>query len=323
MSRNPTSALALVASWLIAIPAAAQSGAESTSNSAQRLFEQGLSEMKARNYEAGCPRLAKSHALEPSLGALFTLAECEAAWGKSASALSHYQSFVAALPAMAVERREAFEERRRIATEQISSLGSSVPRLVISVASELPPTLVVKSAGAVVPRQAYGVARPVDPGNYDVTAELDGEVVWQRSVLLQSASEATLEITRSLSTSRVGSKSRSHLPEYLAGGVAVAGFVTGAVAGLLALEQRTVIERHCPARICDPQGRAALGSGRADAWVSTVGTSIGIVGAVTAASILIFSPTDALASSSPSAAAAKPRWAVSSDGRTIAIVSQF
>jgi hypothetical protein len=59
--------------------------------SAEALFDRGLRDMQSGNYDKGCPALAESHRLDPRLGTLFTLAECEAQWGKTGSAVAHYR----------------------------------------------------------------------------------------------------------------------------------------------------------------------------------------------------------------------------------------
>lgn len=322
-----TPILLLLARLATPLPASAEPTPNSASACAERLFEQGLQAMRAHEYGAACPRLAESYGLDPSPGALFTLAECEAARQKSATALAHYQSFVAALTSMTAERRETFEERRRIAAGQIAVLSVSAPKLTINVAPELPLELVVRSAGVVVPRDAYGVVRRVDPGVYSVTAELDGKAVWQRSVDLEAGNQALVEVTPP-SAASASSQSPNDQPGtkkpvalYVAGGVAVAGLATGLVAGLLAYEQKSTIDGHCPNRTCDPQGRAALNSASSEARVSTVGVSLGIAGAATAAAVLIFS-TDRTAPRAQ-AASARHRWGVASDGRTIDLVTEF
>jgi hypothetical protein len=331
MPRTTPLLLWLLARLATSSPALAEPAPDRASARAERLFEQGLQEMRGHEYGVACPRLAESYQLDPSPGALFTLAECEAGWQKSASALAHYQSFVAALTTMTEERRETFEERRRIAAGQIAVLSVSAPKLTISVAPELPLELVVKSAGVVVPQGAYGVARRVDPGAYSITAELDGKAVWQRSVDLEAGNQALVEVTRpsvAASAAPASSPSPSDQPGtkkpialYVAGGVAVAGLATGLVAGLLAYKQKSTIDSHCPDRTCDPQGRAALNSASSEARVSTVGVSFGIAGAATAAALLIFS-TDRTAPRAK-AASAQHRWGVASDGRTISLVTEF
>jgi hypothetical protein len=55
---------------------------------AKVLFDKGLANMKAGNYEAGCKEIAKSVRLDRKAGALFTLATCEFEWGRLATAMS-------------------------------------------------------------------------------------------------------------------------------------------------------------------------------------------------------------------------------------------
>jgi hypothetical protein len=90
--------------------------------SADLLYDEGLAEMQAGDFESGCPKLAESYRLEPLAGALFTLAECEAQWGKPVVALEHYEQYVEGLSRMGSEEREANEERRVVAVRQIESL---------------------------------------------------------------------------------------------------------------------------------------------------------------------------------------------------------
>src|SRR6185436_7693284 len=86
--------------------------AEEPPAEADALFKAGLEQMRAGRYETACPMLAKSYQLDPLPGALFTEADCEAAWGKVATAIEHYQAFVNALTVMAADRRAKFDERR-------------------------------------------------------------------------------------------------------------------------------------------------------------------------------------------------------------------
>ena len=325
MVRKRSLLLLLCAQLATSLPVLAEPATAGVAAEAERLFERGLKEMQNHDYQSGCPRLAESYQLDPSPGALFTLAECESGWEKSASALAHYQSFIAQLPTMTRERRATFEERRRIATGQIAALSASAPKLTLSVASDQPPALVVKTDGIVVPPGTYGVARQLDPGAYAVTAELDGKIVWKRSITLEAGNQATLEIAPPLrgagQPGAAQSSSRTRVPVYIAGGVAVAGLTTGLVAGLVAYQQKSTIDSHCPARTCDTQGRNALDSARTEARIGTLGISVGLAGAATAAALLLFSNSEAASVAKP--VAGKRRWAVASDGRSLSLVGQF
>jgi hypothetical protein len=57
---------------------------------AEALFNRGFADMDAGRYETGCKAIAASQRLDPRAGTLFTLAVCEAQWGKIATAASHY-----------------------------------------------------------------------------------------------------------------------------------------------------------------------------------------------------------------------------------------
>src|SRR5258708_11443534 len=99
----------MVAGGAFARPALAE---DSPSAEADALFRNGLDEMRAGRYEVACPMLAKSYQLDPLPGALFTEADCEAAWGKVATAIEHYQAFVNSLTTMPADRRAKVDTPR-------------------------------------------------------------------------------------------------------------------------------------------------------------------------------------------------------------------
>src|SRR5258705_8242832 len=138
--------------------------------------------------------LAKSYQLDPLPGALFTEADCEAAWGKVATALEHYQAFVNALTTMPADRRTKFDERRSLALEKIAALGPLAPELTIDVSLAPPANLVIRRNGIAVDRAAYGVSKRIDPGEYVVNAEVDGKVVWERHVTLSQGDRARVDV---------------------------------------------------------------------------------------------------------------------------------
>src|SRR5262245_39125709 len=117
--------------WLCLVSTSAL--AEEPPSEADALFQSGLEQMRAGHYETACPMLAKSYQLDPLPGALFTEADCEAAWGKTATAIEHYQAFVSALTALPAERRAKFDERRSLALEKIAALGPLACELTIDV----------------------------------------------------------------------------------------------------------------------------------------------------------------------------------------------
>jgi hypothetical protein len=283
-----------LAGLAVARPAAAENAAQ-----AEALFERGLSEMQAGNYDAGCPKLAESYRLDPLPGALFTLAECEAAWSKVATAIEHYQSFVDGLTLLPPGRRGRFDERRRLALEKIAALSATAPELTLDVAPGAASSLVVRRNGEPVDPSSYGVARKVDPGAYVFSAELDGQPQWERSVRLALSDRVVVQVpwplvepsaeTAPPRAERGGPSQRAPLRPWLyaSGAVGAAGLVAGAVAGGLALGKEKVIAEHCQGRECDAQGYDAAVAGQRAALISSVGFALGLAGAAAATTLFL------------------------------------
>lgn len=292
-ARRPTAravglCLAL-AGLVIARPSAAQDVAQ-----AEALFDRGLNEMQAGDYAAGCPKLAESYRLDPLPGALFTLAECEAAWGKVATAIEHYQSFVDGLTALPPARRRRFDERRRLALEKLAALSATAPELALEVSRAAPPNLVIHLNGEQVEPASYGVVRKVDPGEYHFSAVLDGEPQWERNVVLALSESVRVQVpwplverAPSVEPPRLAAPDGSPLRKwfYATGAVGVAGLAAGAVAGGLALAKKNVLDEHCTDRRCDARGHDAAGAAQRAALASTLGFAVGLAGAAAATTL--------------------------------------
>jgi hypothetical protein len=265
---------------------------------AERRFESGLEWMKAGDYVVACPLIAESYRLDPLPGVLFTLAECEALWGKLASALEHYTSFIGSLTSMDAARRAVYEERLGIALVQSTSLGVTAPEVSIDVAPESPKDLKVRLNGRLVPATSYGVGQKVDPGEYLITAESGQQQVWLRRIKVTERSRARIEVRVTPRGSATPKAPRATQPgpnrssvrrevAYISGGVGLLGLACGAVAGALALAQKSSVDQNCPDHVCNVEGRRALDTARTEAMVSNVGFAVGLLG-VAAASVVWF-----------------------------------
>jgi hypothetical protein len=276
---------------------------------AEVLFARGLESMRSGAYEAACPTLAESYQLEPLPGVMFTLAECEAAWGKLATAIRHYEAFLSELPSMAPERRQTFDERRRLALEKLTALGAIVPMITVEVAREAPSDVVVRLNDTIVASSSYGVGKPVDPGDYVVTAEAEGQEPWERKLTVAERDHARIEVPWPLHPAKRAQaapppprqpRGAKHSPDasasepsletwkYVAGGVGIAGLATSMVAGALALRKKSVIDENCPNDVCNATGRQAVTSAQRAALVSTVSFAVGLAGAAGFVAITLF-----------------------------------
>jgi hypothetical protein len=288
---------------LLPHPAAAQ-----TANDAEALFNKGLESMRARDYASACPAIEKSYQLDPLPGVLFTLAECDAAWGKLSAASTRYQTFLDALTSLPPGRRDTFEERRRIALDKLATVSAVMPEITIDVARDAPAELVVKRNGAALERSSYGVTQKVDPGEYVVTATAPDGHTWEHRVKLEAHSAARVEVPWPLIAPELPAElaqpdavgpPRGQAPDargaglrpwaYVAGGVGVIGLTTGIVAGLVALGDKSTIDANCPNRLCNAEGQRAVDSARSSATISTIAFPVGLAGAGVSAVLFMMS----------------------------------
>lgn len=265
---------------------------------AETLFDRGVAEMLAGHFREACPIIERSFQLEPLAGVMFTLAECLAGAGKTATALARYADFRTLLVNLPSERRVVFEERERLALRQIDALSRRVPDLRIDVPRPAP-DLVVTINGEVLEPPAYGVKRLVDPGRYVVVAEAEGRPRWEKTLEISDGQHPRLVVpapapvapsrpapAAEAAVAPSAGRSPARTWAYVSGGVGLAGLVVGGSAGVLAWSKKSDVDRHCPGQVCDPEGMDAVNSGRSAATVANIGVAVGVAGL--AGSLLLF-----------------------------------
>ncbi|WP_437721041.1 hypothetical protein [Sorangium sp. So ce861] len=85
---------------------------------------------------------------------------------------------------------------------------------------------------------------------------------------------------------------------YLAGGLGLAGLVTGGVTGALAMERKGVVDRNCAGAACNHEGKTAADAMKALGLASTIAFGVGIAGVGAAAVLLLTEPEATGASAS-------------------------
>src|SRR5262249_23631314 len=116
----------------------------------------------------------KSYKLDPRPGTLFTLAECEAKRGRLATAVKHYDDYLALHAQLSESQRRRQGERAQIARAQRAMLLPLVPGLTMVLPPDAPRGTIVTLDGAVVAPSALGAELPVDPGEHVVTTQAPG-----------------------------------------------------------------------------------------------------------------------------------------------------
>src|SRR3954454_5915906 len=116
------SAAALIVAVVLAAPAAAAPPRDPAA--AEWLFREGRTLMKKRDFLGACPKLEESLRLDPAVGTLMNLAECEERIGRTASAWQRWGAAADELPAR--------DRRRQAALSRARSLEMRLARLSIT-----------------------------------------------------------------------------------------------------------------------------------------------------------------------------------------------
>ncbi|MEO8846492.1 MAG: tetratricopeptide repeat protein [Kofleriaceae bacterium] len=135
---------------------------------ADEYFKQGRAQLKAHKYAEACEKFERSQQLDPALGTLFNIAQCDADIGKLATALAAYRDVIA---------HDTNATRRRAATAAARKLESRVPRLIVKAEAGVELTL----DGAKIVADA---ATAVDLGKHEITAQQVGHEEFHKTVAM-------------------------------------------------------------------------------------------------------------------------------------------
>jgi hypothetical protein len=130
------------------------------------LFREGRALMKKGDFLSACGKLEESLRLDPAVGTLMNLAECEERIGRTASAWQRWGAAADQLPSR--------DRRRETALLRARSLEKSLARLTVKLGPGAPPTAQVTRDGLVLNEPSLGVPLPVDPGIHWIVVTAPG-----------------------------------------------------------------------------------------------------------------------------------------------------
>ncbi len=318
--RWPKIPASLCAAVLLTLPGAA--ALAQPRSEADRLFERGVQGMETGDFPAACPALAESYRLDPLLGTLFTLAECERLSDRSATALGHYEAFLAKETALSSVERRKHRDREKVALQQRDAMLVIAPRVVLRLAvttQDAVRHLRVEVDGLEIPIASLGTSMHVDPGNHSVSVTTsDG--VQRTEVSVAPREEKVVDLALPASNPLVAppppppprSTVGGGVPvaAYLTGGLGVIGLGVGAATGILAITKKSAVDAGCDAsKRCTPAGKQAADALQTSAMVSNIGFAVGAVGVGVTIVLLLTQRKD------PPASAASLRPLVSVTGQ--------
>lgn len=154
---------------------------------ATELFGAGRELLEAGRVAEACPKLAESAKLDPRVGTLGNLADCEEKLGRLARARGYWQQ-------AANLARSTGDARLGHAEAQLTRLDARVPKVRLVAPPALPPGLVVRLDRAEVGAGSFGTPMPLDPGRHAIEATAPGRSPWKVDVELLDRGE-TVDVT--------------------------------------------------------------------------------------------------------------------------------
>jgi len=278
-------------SWVVALAiASSATPASAQSAEAQTLFEEGRELLKQKQYEKACEKFAASERLDPQSGTEINFASCLKEQGKTASAWEMYKR------AASSAKRDGNDARASKAKDAASELQAELVKLTIDVPAEnVVDDLVVKRNGKHLDRAEWGVAVPVDPDEYEITAEAPGREPWTKTITIK-AKDKTIEIPKLARSHKQHGKHDEPEPEptgrkyetatITLAAVGIGGLVLGTGFALYARDVESQSDALCPGTRCaDARGLELNSTARLDATIADVAWGLGAAAAIGAGTL--------------------------------------
>ncbi|MEO6420392.1 MAG: hypothetical protein ABIP39_13330 [Polyangiaceae bacterium] len=280
---------------------------------ATEFFTRGRDAVKKSDYVTACPFFAESHRLDPKVGTLLNLADCEEHVGQLASARQHWQQAADLAQSLA-------DERANVAKERFTAVDKRVPKLILRAPPNAPAGMVVKRDGIEFSAVGFGIPLPADPGDHTIVITAPGQIPRSFHIDLKEGEqkEVQLDLTPRATDAPVpvvvaqqpppvaeqpkpkpeepaSSGSSRKTLAYAVGGVGVIGLGAGAIFGLMASSKNSESNDagHCDTNnACDPTGKTARNAALSDARISTVAFVLGGVALAAGVVLYVTAPTD-------------------------------
>ncbi len=215
---------------------------------AEELFRDGRALIASHRYREACEKLTASQKLDPAVGTLVSLGECNTGLGRSASAWLAYRSAIALATERNDPRRAGVEERAAAVEPQISRLT-----IRLSAETESLPTQIAID-GEPFARDGLGAPVPMDPGPHSLLASAPGYRPWSARVQVGALGDSVtvavpalepIPDRSALEHARSGAATK-RAAAFVVGGVGLAGLGVGAILGLQALVKIRDANTFCP-----------------------------------------------------------------------------
>jgi hypothetical protein len=234
---------ALTAALCLCEPASAQN-----KGAAQVLFEAGRRAASEGDYATACRKFDESNRMEPAVGTLLNLGNCEEQQGRWATSWLRYTE--------ALTKLRPEDKRYVFAKSKADELEPRIPRLVLVLAEDAPTNTTLSRNGEPVV-QTTGSPMRLDPGKYTIRVEAPGHRPATYDVVLFEGDEEHLTVApgeaQVSGPAPVAGMQKDTPPKgntrrtmgYAFGGAGVAVGLAGLTFGALTFAKYLTVDEHC------------------------------------------------------------------------------
>lgn len=269
----------------LAIATLASCPAMADGTRADVLFQEGRAAAVGGDYPTARTKFIESQRLDPAVGTLLNIADCEEHLSHPAAALSAFRN---ALPQL-----DPGDRRYAIAKDHIAALERRTPRLTVSILDGNTSTMRVFRDGIALEARDLGVPAFVEPGLHTVTLHIAGRPDQITNVTLAEGESEQVVLDPGRHEMPAPARVSTRLPAIVAFGVGAVGFVLVGVSWAEMSAKGREIDRACDeaTRLCSgPNVRAALearDAGRTWSAVNYAAWGVGLAGLGAGALLLL------------------------------------
>lgn len=156
------------------------------------LFDQGIKDMKAGNFEKACKSLAQSLALVNDSGTKGALAKCYEKQGKLATSWLLWRELADTAPTA---------DLRKDATKQANKLDARVPKYQVTHVGMTPGLVLMVNDKSVDP--LIDIPVPIDPGPVHVSATAPGREPWKTELKAEEGKVLSIDVPELVASKQV------------------------------------------------------------------------------------------------------------------------
>jgi hypothetical protein len=248
---------------------------------ASKHFGHGVKLSDDGDWRAAVIEFERAYAIAPNFRVLFDIGQCRYQLHDYPGALAAFQKYMN-------EGGDAVPPDRRAQVDaDIDLLKGRVATLrVVSATADAQVTLDDANIGTT----PLSTPVAVSAGRHKLVLRKAGQTDAERS--FDIAGEETLDIRLDFGGPPIATEpaptGRSIAPAVIGFSVAAAGIAVGSVFGLMAMSEKSDLDRACDGKSCPSSSQSTFNDGRRDGLVSTIGFAAAIAGAGAGAAYLLF-----------------------------------